>query len=150
YKSIRPSIVAFIANVFVSYDKTQGPPLFPWIIGTGFVVDSNGIVATNAHVVRALGKAPRPPDFPPDKWPVRAMLFHLTEAGQLEIELEVVAVSGITDFNIGKAYYGPKEGPDIGFVFVKAKGLAPLQIDDETEIVEGIEVATAGFPMGTD
>jgi Trypsin-like peptidase domain len=102
------------------------------------------------HVVRALAKAPKPPGFPPDKWPVRALLFHLTEAGQFEIELEVFAVSGISDFNAGKAYYGPKEGPDLGFVFVKAKGLAPLQIDGETEIEEGIEVATAGYPMGTD
>ncbi len=150
YKSVRPSIVAFVSKFAPAYDKTEPPPLFPSIIGTGFIVDSHGIVATNSHVVRAIANVPRPSDFPPDKWPVHAILFRITEAGQLEIPLEVAGVSQITKISAGKAYYGPKEGPDLGFVVLKVKGLVPLQIDDETEVEEGIEVATAGYPMGTD
>jgi len=51
---------------------------------------------------------------------------------------------------IGKAYYGPPK-PDVAFVHVKMKGLPKANVKyDLKEIKEGQEIATAGFPMGTE
>lgn len=56
----------------------------------------------------------------------------------------------IGEFSTGPAYYGPRKGPDLAFVQVKARGLPSVQIDTRSVIDEGTEIATAGFPMGTD
>ena len=49
YEAVSPSIVA-LGSKLVKSDK----PMFPEIIGTGFVVDSRGIIATNRHVALPL------------------------------------------------------------------------------------------------
>ena len=49
FASIRRSIIAFAIA-----DKHAPPPYFPDVVGTGFVIDTNGIVATNRHVVETL------------------------------------------------------------------------------------------------
>src|SRR5712692_6791720 len=59
YTRVRRSIVAFASRVSVTR-KRKAPP-FPSIIGTGFVVDQRGVVATNRHVVRALERLPAHP-----------------------------------------------------------------------------------------
>src|SRR5687767_10934898 len=58
YAGLRRSIVAFASKIAVS----KKAPAFPTILGTGFVVDSRGLVITNRHVVRALEKLPNHPD----------------------------------------------------------------------------------------
>ncbi len=150
YKRVRGSVVAFVSTCIPVYDEKTPPPIFPPIIGTGFVVREDGIIATNAHVVRACMKAPRPPDFPKDRWSVTALMFKQTDAGMVEIPLEILGVVVITKFSGGAAYYGPKDGPDLAFVHVKARGLPTVDIDARSAIDEGTDVATAGFPMGTD
>jgi len=77
-------------------------------------------------------------------------MLRMTDQGMLEIPLDVIGVGMISSFNPGKAYYGPKDGPDLAFVHVKARRLPTVQIDRTTLIEEGMELATAGFPMGTD
>lgn len=68
----------------------------------------------------------------------------------LNIPLEVIGAFKIGKYKPGQTYYGPKI-PDIGFLHVKAKGLPALKINDNRKILcEGLEIATAGFPMGTD
>lgn len=149
YRSVRESVVAFALQYVPVYDKMTPPPAFPPILGTGFVVRSDGVIATNSHIVEAIQKAPHPPDAPKDEWPVRAVLLRLTQAGMLEIPLEVLGVAVLDAFYGGEVYYGPKKGPDLAFVRVKAKGLPIVSIDSTTRLEEGMEIATAGFPMGT-
>lgn len=43
----------------------------------------------------------------------------------------------------------PATRTDIAFVHVKARGLPSLQLDAHTRIEEGMNICTAGFPMGT-
>ena len=150
YKLIKGSIVAFVLKYVPVYNENAPPPVFPTILGTGFVVRENGIVATNAHVVRMFSKVWCPSDAPKNEWPITALMFKATERGILEIPLEVIAVAILSGFDPGgKAYYGPKEGPDLAFVYVRARGLPTAQIDSKTLIEEGMEIGTAGFPMGT-
>lgn len=149
YKLVKNSVVAFVAKYVPVFDEKGGPPPFPPILGTGFVVREDGVIATNAHVVRAFGQVPIPPG-QPDDWPVRALMFKLIDRGMVEIPLEILGVAMIGDFSTGPAYYGPKKGPDLAFVHVKARGLPTVQIDARSVIDEGAEIATTGFPMGTD
>ncbi len=150
YKSLRPSIVAFVSKFSPVNDESDRPPPFPFIVGTGFVVHEDGLIATNAHVARAFPKVFKPDDLPADNWPVRAVLFHVIEAGQVEVSLEIQGAVMIEGFKPGKVYYGPKEGPDLALLQVNVKGLPTLKLDTETHIEEGIDVLTAGYPMGTD
>jgi S1-C subfamily serine protease len=148
YKLVRNSIVAFVAK-YVTLES-GGPPQFPPIIGTGFVVREDGVIATNAHVIQAFGSLPRPADAPKDEFPVYCLMLKLIDKGMVEIPLEILGTVGLRLTQPeGAAYYGPKTGPDLAFVHVKARGLPAVALDIDG-IDEGTEVATAGFPMGTD
>lgn len=149
YARIKPTIVAFIPKFQPVYDANEPLPEFPPIFGTGFLVDE-GIVVTNDHVVREISKLPKPPDCPPDVWPVQCLLWHfIPEKGLATISLEVTGLMRIGKMETGEAYYGPPK-PDLAFVRVKMKGLPKANVKyDLKEIKEGQEIATAGFPMGT-
>src|SRR4051794_1599802 len=59
FKAVVPSVVAFIRLLILSQDDT--PPVAPGIFATGFVVDPDGIVVTNRHVVEVFDALPRHP-----------------------------------------------------------------------------------------
>ena len=159
FSAVRPAVVAFMPKAIPQPPSGAGPPeLFP-IIGTGFVLD-DGLVVTNAHVIDALLKLPRPPDWPEDKWMFNALLFHHIDKehypnapteGYAQIPLEVLGIfrTGEIQLQGPGFYYGPRQ-PDFNIVHVKAKGLPKVELLADTSVLrEGVEVATVGFPMGT-
>ena len=157
FAAVRPAVVAFMPSVIQRTPEKHGD-MFP-IIGTGVILD-DGLIATNAHVVDALLKLPRPPNFPKDKFPFVAVLFHAVKPGDnaaileesvAEIPLDVLGifrVEGLIPRGKG-VYYGP-EKPDFNIVRVRAKELPKVELEPSTErLIEGTEVGTIGYPMGT-
>lgn len=150
YQEVKPAIVAFVPKFHPVFDPQQPSPEFPPIFGTGIIV-ADGIVATNDHVVRAIGRLPKPPNYPKDLWPVTCILLYLiANKGVAAIKIDVLGVFSIEKAEMGTSYYGPPK-PDIAFVRINMKDLPCAQVEyDPRKIKEGREVATAGFPMGTD
>ena len=148
YSRLRGSVVAFIPKVFPA-GKGGSKPDIPPIFGTGYVLHEDGIIATNRHVVDAFKTYANPPSDEKGSWPVCAMLFHMIDEGVVEIPLEVLGIGVIKSFEPGEVYYGPPK-PDLAFVHVKARKLPAVTVDGNMEISEGMTVATAGFPMGSE
>jgi hypothetical protein len=145
YRRLRNSIVAFIPKF--APDETAAKQ-FPSIFGTGFVVHEDGVIATNDHVIAAFPDMPHPDGY--KDWPVAALFFILTDNGMASFAADIGGVSRLSKFEPGRAYYGPPK-PDIAFVHVKLRDLLPVTLRAHGAMYEeGEEVATAGFPMGTD
>jgi len=148
YAKVKPSIVAFCAK----YSNEPGYGTggrFPTIIGTGFIIDSCGLILTNQHVVDAFGdqRAPSQNTDPLDR--VGAVFFDVSGDHIKCPALEIVGVTKIASYTVIDPVFdiGP---PDLALVAVKVKGLPSCQLSDApTRIEEGMKVATAGFSMGT-
>jgi len=150
YEKIKPAIVAFTPKFHPVYNPSDSLPEFPSIFGTDFIID-DGIVVTNEHVIKEFSKLPKPSDCPSDLWPVDCLLLHyIPDIGVVLISIDVIGVMGISQMEHGKVYYGPPK-PDVAFVHVKMKNLPHVKVEyNLKEIKEGKDIATAGFPMGTD
>lgn len=146
YKSVKRSVIAFMPK----YEQLTRPPMpIGPIVGTGFVIGEDGLVATNQHVIRALDETQTPSSHNLKEARYWAVAFALQEHGLATVPLEVLRVVTVADFTPEGAWYGP-DRPDIAIVQVMAKNLPALRLDEGTLIEEGMEVATAGFPMGRD
>ena len=143
YKKVKPAVVAIVAKI------SQNPD-FPDIIGTGFIAHEDGIVVTNNHVVNAINKLPRRKGAADDDWPIRVMYLHDMPGkgmGELFLDVEGVGTLG-REKPVEDHHYGP-DIPDIGLIYLKARGLPHLEVEDKFESEEGDEVFISGYPLGT-
>jgi S1-C subfamily serine protease len=151
FANIRRSIVAFASLAVLT--KPGHKPSFPSLIGTGFVIDTRGIVATNRHVVRALEKLPNNPETGASA--AVALTFSEVQPDEGGRSLLVVPITlrrwdRLKTFTSSEHFYG-EQIPDIAFAQINVSGLpaASLVTDSDSWNV-GTPIATAGFPLGTD
>jgi hypothetical protein len=147
YESAGPSIVGFISRMVQA--PTNQPSSFPEIIGTGFLVTADGVVATNRHVVDALWRLPL---IPGTNEPAgAAFIFMVSDdklGGQI-LNLKIRDVAALQGRGSESDWYG-QDVPDVGFVQLQITGMPFLELATEDfAIMPGMEIATMGYPMGT-
>lgn len=144
---IKPCIVAFMPR-WAPYDPSR-PPALPTIIGTGFVVHRNGLVATNRHVLDALRHVPDEAraHIAPGNSPYLAGLFVPHGDGVQLVAANVTDGATIEAPREQLSDYHPEQ-PDLGFARIQLHGLQPVTLSTRP-IEEGAELATAGFPFGS-
>src|SRR5690349_4998129 len=110
FRRIRPSVVALGSRLAQTPVNQQ--PIFPVIFGTGFVVDSRGILMTNRHIADLLQNLP----------PTCAMaiVFPEAEVGEGE-HAQPVLFRHVRAYNLMEEFHatGPFYGqllPDVAFV----------------------------------
>jgi len=143
YPVIKKGIVAFVPAYVAPGDKKEGYR-FPPILGTGIAIRHDGLVATNHHVVTSFADVWRPSGIGPDEWGIDAMLLYPTDRGIIDIRIPVAGVINIASH--GRSY-SPKI-PDLSLVRIMANDLTPIIIPEDKNIIEGMEIATAGYSMG--
>jgi len=147
FSTIRRSIIAFaIAS------KRASTPSFPSIIGTGFVIDTQGIVATNRHVVLKLEEKLGDPETSDNV--ALALTFSEVQRAEGAHVLTVLPISlrrwdKLTTFTSSEDFYG-EQMPDIAFAQIAVSGLpAASLVTEPGSWTVGTPIATAGFPLGT-
>jgi S1-C subfamily serine protease len=143
-RSVGPSVVAFGSRL-ASTNILGPPPPFPPIVGTGFIVDSRGLVITNRHVIEEM-----------DKIPPEARFVMLFPKPQMEGEKIYggILTRRISRVFVFDAVVSPQplfgeDNPDFAFAEIDIQGLPSLNLSNEPSVIEvGSEIATMGFPMG--
>jgi S1-C subfamily serine protease len=150
YKQVRPTVVALGSKLVRT--PLGISPLYPDVIGTGFLVHQAGLVATNSHVAEALMKLPKHPltGVPCAVAMLMTPTVEQTEtfgAGVLMVEPKAYALP--EEFRCGSPYYG-QDIPDIAFIKLKVRNTPVLELNTEPNVLEpGLSIAAAGFPLGT-
>jgi hypothetical protein len=139
---ISPCVVALGHRIEIS--QSDQPPSFPLILGTGFVVDSRGLIVTNRHVSAALQTRPTEDIFV-------AFFRHVREPdGRVGVGVlfrNVTMWYGLGSFEPTGRYFGAT--PDMDFLTVDARDLDSLVINSDAFALRmGTEVVSVGFPSG--
>ncbi len=149
FTAVRPSIVA-LGSRFARANP-DAAPIFPDILGTGFVVDSRGLIVTNRHVAQALLDLPRHPET--GQSAAMAVLFDDVRQveGQDVLGLSMLDIKHymlLTEFTWTAEYYGDPL-PDIALLQLNAQNLPALELVTEPGSWEvGAQITTLGYAMG--
>lgn len=148
YEALSPSIVALGSRLSL---RQTDAPVFPTILGTGFVVDARGIIATNRHVAEPLQLLPL---HPATGQPFAFAMF----VGPL-VRIEGQQVRGIffrdikdyvilDRFESDSPFYG-EDIPDIAFLQLDVCDVPALKLEtSDNNWQVGSPIATAGYAMG--
>jgi len=118
------------------------------IFGTGFLIDSSGLAATNRHVIEVFAQLR--PDPRTGQSSLAAVLFFPEDKGTAwqMLLVDVLAWNALAEFSSSDKWYG-KTVPDIGFVQLGVRDVPVLSLATEKFYVRvGMEIATIGYPMG--
>jgi Trypsin-like peptidase domain len=124
----------------------------PQIIGTGFVVDARGVIATNRHVVEAIQNELG--EFHQGESRPEVILFVPCHRPNQPVILNWIYASiegfrSVTSFHYEGTWYGSPV-PDIGFLKIGIRDLPALPLATTDYYVRtGMQIATIGFPLGT-
>jgi hypothetical protein len=152
FNRVRPSIVAFCSKIAMV--AGEDPPLIAPIIGTGFVVHEHGVVATNRHVAEEMLNLPRDPE----TGGLLAMALVFGDVQKLEDGydlnahfVEIVQLQMISSFSTSEEIFYGEQLPDVAFAQLAVRDLPTLSLARaDWSIRVGMEIATAGFPLGED
>jgi hypothetical protein len=148
FESIRPSIVAFILRMVPG--KAGSKPLFPPVFGTGFFIDSRGIVLTNRHVVDIFKQIPHNPTTKRSAAAAIVFLAAQTEGGYDAMGTVFADVRGwwVAEGFWSKSEWYGEDDPDLAFVQLDITDTPAVQIASGPGLLKaGLSVATAGFPL---
>lgn len=150
YEVMLPSIVAFTPKFVLREGPNDPPPQIPPIFGTGFIIDSDGVVATNKHVIEHFQHARDPMTGKPA---VRAILINLGTNSDGRVFCRWVPVDVrfcilVESYDADGPWFG-QPVPDIGFAYLNVRDVPAVQLATEDYSVQtGMPIATAGYPMG--
>src|SRR5262245_50247890 len=143
YDLVKPCVVAIVPK----FSKTQSD--FPEIIGTGFLISTEGVVCTCRHVADAIQAQPKPEGY--TGYPAQVLLFTEISEGDVKgwgyITIEIEQIGHATVIGDTDEYLGPNP-PDISFMLLSVRETPKLELADKP-LSEGEMLAFAGFPMGT-
>lgn len=144
YNRIRKSIVAIcIRDSSGGLTRNADPTKLPEIIGTGFIVRSDGLIATNDHVVKAAI------DHIDKGHKVGAIILAELSFGITALVVGVMGCTLLKESPIRDAFQDGTFVPDLGFLRVSFRNLPIVTLNEDTSLIEeGTEVATSGFPFG--
>ncbi|TWI64821.1 trypsin-like peptidase [Desulfobotulus alkaliphilus] len=143
YAKIREGIFAFVPKYASPHQKGQLPP----ILGTGFFIRKNGLAVTNAHVIETFAHVFRPEGLPDKDWAVQGLFFVRDHGEMLALRVDLAAVIRMGPFILRSP--GNRAAPDIGLVQMAVSETCVLPLSEEVSPEEGMEIATAGFPLGS-
>ena len=147
FTKVNPAIVCFI-NRMIPAVPGKSKPDFPQILGTGFLIDSNGMAVTNRHVIAAFSHFAKRPDT--GQLPVAAVGFYSDDQGAWQMLVhELFDWHAIGKFESSGEWFG-EDNPDIGFVQLNVREMPYLSLATEDYAIKiGMSIATVGYPMGT-
>ncbi len=147
FSVIRPSIVALCVP-----PRPDIRTALPTIVGTGFVVDSRGIVVTNRHVAAELRRhAPRDAK-PPDA--AYAILFGTVRPegdtyAQTLTFATVRRILAVKDISLPGRFFAPI--PDLAFLTLDVGEIPAVTLAPPGDNWQpGLDIATAGFALGAE
>lgn len=148
YESKSSCVVAFI-NRIKRLPQAHGTPIFPDICGTGFLVNSDGLVVTNRHVVDAIESFGANPKNGAHAAGAILLFFEEYKGCHL-LNVDIDRTSVIATFESSADWYG-QPVPDIGFVQLRLRETPFLELATEDFAIRpGMEISTIGYPMGTE
>jgi S1-C subfamily serine protease len=150
FDAVRPAIVAFISKV--AQPEGGQLPKFPDIVGTGFFVNQQGLVATNRHVAEVFTQLPRHPTTHSISAAAAIFLQPETIGGETVAGIVFADIRSwwiLDKFDAGGEWYG-EHMPDLAFVQLEVTDTPALSLDERPMAIRvGRSIATAGFPMGS-